>query len=179
MKKIVIDIGHGYSDSGALGKYGTKESDVVLEIGKEIEKNLKGSNIDVKFTRLDNTYIPLNKRVKIANDFDADYFISIHMNSSNDESVRGVEIWQYNDKNESMNRFSKSVCKEVSNILNIKNRGIKISKEIYVLKNTRMPACLIEIDFISNRQAEKYVNNFDNIQLIAEIIVVNIKNLLG
>ncbi|MCH1964650.1 N-acetylmuramoyl-L-alanine amidase family protein [Paraclostridium sordellii] len=69
MKKLVIDLGHGGSDSGAVGQNKTHEADVVLAIGKELNELLKGCEIEVKFTRLTNKYISLSKRAKIANNF--------------------------------------------------------------------------------------------------------------
>ncbi|MCG4775179.1 N-acetylmuramoyl-L-alanine amidase, partial [Lawsonibacter sp. DFI.5.51] len=68
---------------------------VVLAIGKELNENLKGLELDIKFTRLSDKFIPLRKRARIANEFGADYFLSIHINSASDKSVRGVEVWEY------------------------------------------------------------------------------------
>ena len=97
----------------------------------------------------------LIERAKIANDFKADYFLSIHINSATDSSVRGVEVWQYSNKNDKLNKFSNCLCEDVSKIFNVRNRGVKLSQKLSVLKNTNMPAALIEVDFISNVNAEK------------------------
>ena len=69
MKKLVIDLGHGGSDPGAVGQNGTHEADVILAIGKEIDLLLKGYKVNYKFTRLSNTglsllEIPLQKNIK-------------------------------------------------------------------------------------------------------------------
>ena len=77
MKKLVIDLGHGGSDPGAVGPNGTHEANVVLAIGTELNELLKGCNLEVKFTRLSNKYLSLSERSRIANDFKADYFLSI------------------------------------------------------------------------------------------------------
>lgn len=179
MKKIVVDLGHGGNDSGAMGQSGMKESNVVLRLGKEIEKLLREYDIKLKFTRLLDVYISLEERVKIANELNADYFISIHMNSSNDNSVRGVEVWQYDNLNESINKFSNNICLEISKELHIRNRGVKLDKKLYVLRNTSMPACLIELDFISNKDVENYMDKDENIKALADIIVKNILELTG
>ncbi|MEG0569945.1 MAG: N-acetylmuramoyl-L-alanine amidase, partial [Erysipelotrichales bacterium] len=84
MKKLVIDLGHGGSDPGAVGQNKTHEADIVLAIGKELNELLKGCELEVKFTRLTNKYLSLSERSKIANDFKADYFLSIHVNSAKD-----------------------------------------------------------------------------------------------
>lgn len=174
--KIIIDLGHGGCDSGAIGQNGTMESNAVLYLGKEIEKILGESDLDVKFTRLSNKYISLGDRCKVANSFNSDYFVSIHMNSSSDTNVRGVEVWQYNNESESLNIFSNNICSDIAKALKIKNRGVKYSKDLYVLKHTKMPACLIEVDFISNLDSENFIKHSNNINLLANIISNNIKN---
>ncbi|WP_195238840.1 N-acetylmuramoyl-L-alanine amidase [Romboutsia sp. 1001285H_161024_C4] len=172
MGKLVIDLGHGGTDPGAIGPNKTHEADVVLAIGKELNELLKGCNLEIKFTRLSNKYLSLTERTKIANNFKADYFLSIHINSTKDNTIRGVEVWQYSNKNENLNKFSNGLCTDISKIFNVRNRGLKLSKELSVLKNTTMPAALIEVDFISNAQAEKDLKTNSNIKAIA----IGIKN---
>ena len=179
MKKLVIDLGHGGSDPGAVGQNKTHEADIVLAIGKELNELLKGYDIEIKFTRLSDKYISLYERARIANVFNADYFLSIHINSAKDKSVRGVEVWQYSDGNENINKFSKGLCNDVSKIFNIRNRGLKFSKELSVLKNTKMPSALIEVDFISNTMAEKDLIVSENIKSIALAIKNNLMKLFG
>lgn len=178
MKKLVIDLGHGGTDPGAIGLNKTNESDVVLAIGKELNELFKGCNLEIKFTRLSDKYISLQERSNIANDFKADYFLSIHINSASDKSVRGVEVWQYSNKNERLNKFSNDLCNDISEIFNIRNRGLKLSKDLSVLRNTTMPAALIEVDFISNYQAEKDLNISSNIKAVAIAIKDNLVKLL-
>ena len=177
MKRLVIDLGHGGHDPGAIGPNKTHEADVVLAIGKELNELLKGYELEVKFTRLSDVYLSLSERAKIANDFKADYFLSIHINSATDSSVRGVEVWQYYNKNDKLNKFSNGLCNDISNIFNVRNRGLKLSKELSVLKNTKMPAVLIEVDFISNTQAEKDLKVNANIKAIAIAIKNNLVQL--
>ncbi|MFR9068749.1 MAG: N-acetylmuramoyl-L-alanine amidase [Paraclostridium sp.] len=172
MGKLVIDLGHGGTDPGAIGPNKTHEADVVLAIGKELNELLKGCNLEIKFTRLSNKYLSLTERAKIANNFKADYFLSIHINSAKDNTVRGVEVWQYSNKNENLNKFSNDLCTDISKIFNVRNRGLKLSKELSVLRNTTMPAALIEVDFISNAQSEKDLKTNSNIKAVA----IGIKN---
>lgn len=177
MRKLVIDLGHGGYDPGAVGKGGTKESDVVLKIGKYLESMLKEVDLDVRFTRLSDKYVSLGDRVEFANNFGADYFLSIHINSASDNTVRGVEVWQYNNDDKHLNEFCSSLCNEISGIFNIRNRGVKLSKGLYVLKNTSMKAALLEVDFISNNFCEKDLNNEDNLKSIARVIKDNLLKL--
>lgn len=177
MKKLVIDLGHGGYDPGAVGKGGTKESDVVLSIGRHLDTMLKGIDLDVKFTRMSDRYISLSDRVKFANNCGADYFLSIHINSSSDNTVRGVEVWQYNNNDKKLNDFCSSLCDDICGIFKIRNRGVKLSKDLYVLKNTFMKAALLEVDFISNESCEKSLKNDDNLKAIARVIKDNILKL--
>ncbi|WP_270943273.1 N-acetylmuramoyl-L-alanine amidase [Romboutsia lituseburensis] len=179
MRKLIIDLGHGGTDTGSIGPNKTNESDVVLAIGKELNELLKGCNLEIKLTRLSDKYISLQERSKIANDFKADYFLSIHINSASDKTVRGVEVWQYSNKNEKLNKFSNDLCNDISKIFNIRNRGLKLSKDLSVLRNTAMPSALIEVDFISNSQAEKDLNISSNIKAVAIAIKDNLLKLLG
>ena len=174
MKRLVIDLGHGGHDPGAIGPNKTHESDIVLAIGKELNELLKGYELEVKFTRLSDVYLSLSERAKIANDFKADYFLSIHINSATDSSVRGVEVWQYSNRNDKLNKFSNGLCEDVAKIFNVRNRGVKLSQKLSVLKNTNMPASLIEIDFISNVNAEKDLNVSSNIKSVALAIKDNL-----
>ena len=166
MKKLVIDLGHGGYDPGAVGKGGTKESDVVLKIGKYLDSMLKEVDLDVRFTRLSDKYVYLGDRVEFANNFGADYFLSIHVNSASDNT---------DDKH--LNEFCSSLCNEISGIFNIRNRGVKLSKGLYLLKNTSMKAALLEVDFISNNFCEKDLNNDDNLKAIARVIKDNLLKL--
>ena len=174
MKRLVIDLGHGGHDPGAIGVNKTHESDVVLAIGKELNELLKGYELEVKFTRLSNVYLSLSERAKIANNFKADYFLSIHINSATDSSVRGVEVWQYSNRNDKLNKFSNGLCEDVAKIFNVRNRGVKLSQKLSVLKNTDMPAALIEVDFISNVNAENDLKISSNIKLVALAIKDNL-----
>lgn len=177
MKRLVIDLGHGGTDPGAIGPNGTHESSVVLAIGNELNELLKCCNLEIKFTRLSNKYLSLTERAKMANDFKADYFLSIHINSASDKTVRGVEVWQYSNTNEKLNKFSNGLCADVSKILNIRNRGLKLSKELSILRNTTMPAALIEVDFISNAQSEKDLKVNANVRALAIAIKNNLVQL--
>ncbi|MFR3557443.1 MAG: N-acetylmuramoyl-L-alanine amidase family protein [Paraclostridium sordellii] len=177
MKKLVIDLGHGGSDPGAVGKNKTHEADVVLSIGKKLNELLKGYKLEVKFTRLTNKYLSLSERSNLANNFNSDYFLSIHVNSAKDKSVRGIEVWQYSKIDEKLNRFSSGLCEDISKIFNVRNRGIKLSKDLYVLKNTKMPACLVEVDFISNIAAENDLKVENNIKSVASVIRDNLLEL--
>ncbi len=95
--RIVIDAGHGGHDSGTLGVDGLQEKDVVLDVALRVGKLLhERLGAEMVYTRSDDTFIPLETRTAIANKAQADLFLSIHANSSQDESARGVETYYLN-----------------------------------------------------------------------------------
>ncbi len=95
--RIVIDPGHGGHDSGTLGAGGIMEKDVVLDVSLRLGKLLHDHlGAEIVYTRSDDTFIPLETRTAIANQAQADLFLSIHANSSQDESARGVETYYLN-----------------------------------------------------------------------------------
>ena len=95
--KIVIDPGHGGHDTGTIGPNGLLEKDLVLDVGRRLGKLLEARlGADVVFTRSDDTFIPLETRTAIANQEQADLFVSIHANSSSDPDARGVETYYLN-----------------------------------------------------------------------------------
>ena len=95
--RIVIDAGHGGHDSGTLGADGIEEKDVVLDVALRLGKLLhERLGAEIIYTRSDDTFIPLETRTAIANKAQADLFISVHANSSADESARGVETYYLN-----------------------------------------------------------------------------------
>ena len=95
--KIVIDPGHGGHDTGTIGPNGLYEKDLVLDVSKRLGKLLEARlGADVIYTRHDDTFIPLETRTAIANQEQADLFVSVHANSSHDPDARGVETYYLN-----------------------------------------------------------------------------------
>jgi N-acetylmuramoyl-L-alanine amidase len=95
--KIVIDPGHGGHDTGTIGPHGLLEKDLVLDVSRRLGKLLEARlGAGVVFTRRDDTFIPLETRTSIANQEQADLFVSVHANSSRDPDARGVETYYLN-----------------------------------------------------------------------------------
>ncbi len=95
--RIVIDPGHGGHDTGTIGPDGLEEKTVVLDVAKRLKKLLETrTGADVFLTRSTDKFIPLEERTAIANQDDADLFISIHANASRDREARGIETYYLN-----------------------------------------------------------------------------------
>ncbi|HTW31816.1 MAG TPA: N-acetylmuramoyl-L-alanine amidase [Candidatus Sulfotelmatobacter sp.] len=95
--RIVVDAGHGGWDLGTVGRRGLLEKDLVLEIAQRLGKLLESRlGAEVIYTRQEDTYVPLDERAEIANQSQADLFVSVHANYSDLPSARGVETYYTN-----------------------------------------------------------------------------------
>jgi N-acetylmuramoyl-L-alanine amidase/putative methionine-R-sulfoxide reductase with GAF domain len=95
--RVVVDAGHGGWDLGTVGRRGLLEKDLVLEVAERLGKLLESRlGTEVIYTRQDDNYIPLDERAQIANQAQADLFVSVHANYSDLPSARGVETYYAN-----------------------------------------------------------------------------------
>ncbi len=150
-KVVILDIGHGGSDPGTVVN-GFREKKVNYDQAMALFNLLeRDNNIKVYLTRDDDTYCSLSFRSELANEIDGDLFVSIHNNSTTNKSTKGTETL-YNPH--SRNNLSKKVARLVQNSmkrnLDIVDRGIVPRENLHVLRETDMPAILIEVGFLSN-----------------------------
>ncbi|MBQ3422290.1 MAG: N-acetylmuramoyl-L-alanine amidase [Romboutsia sp.] len=176
--KWYLDFGHGGKDPGAIGPTNLKESDIALKIGMMVKENLENAFEKVITPRENDTYYSLDYRTKKANSENCDYFVSIHLNSSTNKSAKGCEVWLY-DKNSSLILLGNNLCDNLSSKMNTPRRGIKYSKKLAVLKNTTMPALLIEIDFISNSEVENNLRDNKYLKDISDTISSTLLNFVN
>lgn len=173
-KLVVIDAGHGGRDPGTIGATKKKEKDFTLALALKVEKLLKKEkNIDVVMTRSDDTFIELKDRAKLANDLKADAFVSIHANSG-PSSASGTETyWQ----RESSKELAKVLHKHMVEAMGIRDRGVKYGN-FHVIRETKMPAVLLEVGFMSNKSDESKLFNPTVQNKLAEAIVDGLKEYL-
>jgi len=93
IKKVVIDAGHGGNDPGAVGRTGTYEKNINLDIAKRLYSILRQEGIQVVMTRAQDRFVSLPSRVSIANNSGADLFLSIHSNANHVRSLYGFEVY--------------------------------------------------------------------------------------
>ena len=161
---IWLDAGHGGKDPGATG-HGLQEADVVLKLCKYLNDALGAyEGVKVSLTRWQDKYVSLNDRCKMANAAGADVFISMHNNSFSDSSAHGYESFVLHGAYSSTQKWRGVVHDEVMGLLKehgIRDRGKK-EAGFYVIKYTKMTACLFENLFISNPKEAKLLgdNNF-------------------
>lgn len=166
-KRVVIDPGHGGHDPGAVGN-GLREKDIVLKIARYMSNYIKANykGIEVKMTRNSDKFISLSGRAKIANDFKADAFVSIHINAG-PSSANGYEDFIYNGNvGSNTKQLQNSLNARISKLFG-RNRGKKRAN-FSVLRNTRASAVLTENGFISNKSDAIFLKKDNNLKKIGE-----------
>ena len=99
VKRVVIDAGHGGFDSGAVGPTGLKEKDVTLDLAQRLKRKIsEKGGIKCFLTRTGDYYIPLSDRTVIANQFQADLFVSVHINANKNRKAHGCETYYCSEK---------------------------------------------------------------------------------
>lgn len=135
--RIVLDPGHGGHDTGTIGPTGLMEKDLVLDIARRLGRRLEQDlGAEVVFTREDDSFVPLENRIAVANEKRADLFISIHANSSRSRRVRGVETFFLNFTNDPEvlelaareNALSQKSVHELQDLVRSISRNEKISE---------------------------------------------------
>ncbi|WP_085523739.1 N-acetylmuramoyl-L-alanine amidase family protein [Tuberibacillus sp. Marseille-P3662] len=172
--KVVIDPGHGGKDKGSTSASGRYEKAFTLSLGKKVEKMLKKEpDIKVYMTRDDDSFISQTSRYrpKFANKLNADIFISIHGNTFSNPDVSGTQTFYYHDGSLPL---AETMQKHVAKATGFSDRGVK-RKDLFVVRDTNMPAVLIEVGFLSNPQdeAKMYTDPFQ--KRVAASIVDGIK----
>ena len=172
--KICIDAGHGGSDSGADGPTGLNEASVVLEISQMIAEALVAQYHETKLTRTMETYVSLDCRCKIANDWEAHYFISVHCNSDGPTAV-GIETLY---KSENGKDLASYIQDELIRVTGDIDRGLKHRDNLQVLNGTNMPAVLVEVGFISHPGTEAKLKTKDYKTVLANAITKGFLNFM-
>jgi len=148
LKTIVIDAGHGGYDPGAVS--GSRlEKDDNLKMALAVQRKLQDKGHKVIMTRSTDEFIPLVERSAISNNNNADIFVSIHRNASDDKSSNGFETFVQTNSPPINTTYAKNVHNEIVNVGVQTDRGVK-QGNYSVLRNTNAPAMLLELGFISN-----------------------------
>ena len=163
---ITVDAGHGGREYGAVGCLRHKEKDVVLKTAKYLEKELRSKGANVVMTRTDDSYVGLYDRVKIANDNNSTFFVSIHNNalpdSLNPNEHRGTSLYYYYDEAKD---FGHTILNTMIKELGTKNDGLR-QQSFAVVRNTGALSILIEVAYLINPE--------DNSMLIKDEFQKNI-----
>ncbi|MBE3594483.1 MAG: N-acetylmuramoyl-L-alanine amidase [Candidatus Carbobacillus altaicus] len=151
-KVIVIDPGHGGVDDGATGvSKKTKEKVINLSVAKRLESLLKASGAKVIMTRTGDVSVSLENRVSMAVNAKADAFVSIHHNTYPSSKMDGVMTFYYHASDM---RLAQTVQKHLVRTTSLTDRGARYGN-LFVLRENKVPAILVELGFISNPQEEQ------------------------
>lgn len=158
MRTNMSDAGHGGRDSGAIGINKVNEKDIVLDVNNLVDKYLKTQDMKNINTRTTDTFVSLNDRSDKANSLGVNSFVSIHCNESDDPQAHGLEIFCYKFKYRELADCILSELKADNLYTRLRDGGVK-EKNLHVVRETNMPACLIELGFISNREDYNLIMN--------------------
>ena len=150
MALVVIDPGHGGANPGAVYN-GRQEKDDVLALSLAVGNILEQNGVDVYFTRTTDVYESPYQKATEGNQVGADYFVSIHRNSSPyPNQYTGVETLVYNRYGEAA-RMAYNINAQLEEV-GFVNPGVNERPNLVVLNSTQMPAVLVEVGFINNDQ---------------------------
>lgn len=192
---VVLDAGHGGSDSGAVGN-GVVEKDTTLKIVQQVDKLLKKEpqlekekQLKVYFTRMTDVQEKitagstgvststnsLKARYTFANELGADLFLSVHINAAGSTSAKGTETY-YCSSNTNKNKdgltskqLAQVAYEKLCAAVGSGKRGVKAAN-FSVIKNTKMPAALLEVGFLSNKQDASILKDQSKIEKIGKAI---------
>ncbi|MCM1989906.1 N-acetylmuramoyl-L-alanine amidase [Oceanirhabdus seepicola] len=182
--KVVLDPGHGGYDSGTIGYTKMREKDTALSVSLMIGNYLVRNGVDVGYTRTSdkvswpsNVSQDLKERTKIANNLKPDLFVSIHLNSTYNETTHGIETFSFYGSDEGY-LLASYIQNELIKYTGAYSRGVK-QKGFYVIKYSDAPAVLVELGFISNKDEEARFKSFEEQQKYAKAVAVGIFKKLG
>lgn len=155
---VVVDAGHGGSDSGAVGN-GYYEKNMTLKIVQSMKANFdKNSTYKVYYTRLSDWYPSLSYRYKMANEVNADRFLSVHINSAG-SSAKGTETLYKSYKTYANTIQTYALQGMGYSKSSSYNRGLKYRTDLAVLNGPKMTTALVEMGFISNKTEASRINS--------------------
>lgn len=153
---VVIDAGHGGHDRGGVPGQKAVEKTYTLSVARKTAEKLRSAGYRVVMTRNSDDFISLGQRCSIANSSGGDaVFLSIHFNSAPRKTATGVETYYYSGRSA---RLAASVHREVLSLMGTENRGVR-QRGFYVIRNTRIPAVLVEPGFLSTESEARRLSS--------------------
>jgi N-acetylmuramoyl-L-alanine amidase len=163
---VVVDAGHGGHDPGARSVSGVREKVLALDTSRRLASALRARGFRVVETRTGDRFIPLPDRVAVANRTPGSIFVSVHYNWARRRGASGIEIHYESDRSR---RLAANVLRSTLRAYPATNRGIKRSR-FHVLRNSKRPAILCELGFLSNSGDNRWVQSPGVRQKLAERI---------
>lgn len=173
-KLIVIDAGHGGDEPGAISPSGVMEKDLTLDIAKRLNELLKKAGANTFMIREADVTVPYQIRPDIANKLDADLFFSIHINAYYNQTIHGAETLYCPGKGDESKKLAQIVQNNMVEKLGLEDRGIWGRTNLVVLRETKMPAVLAEVGYLTHPKEEKMLLDRDFRQRVAEVLCESI-----
>src|SRR6266404_41588 len=168
---VVIDAGHGGYDRGGIPGQMVAEKEMTLDVAQRLKKTLAASGYRVVMTRDSDVFVPLGTRVAIANSYSNAIFVSIHFNSAKRSGAGGIETYFFN--RESL-PLASAIHYFVAGGAPSSNRNVR-RRGYYVLRNTSIPAVLVECGFLTNPTEAAYAQTASYRQKLAEEIAAGVR----
>src|SRR3989440_6615601 len=169
---VVIDAGHGGFDRGGIPRQRVPESMMNLDVAQRLKVVLQAYGYRVVMTRDSDVFIPLGTRVAIANSYRDAIFVCVHFNATPRSSASGIETYFYSSESLSL---ASAIHYYVAGGAPSANRGVR-RRGFYVLRNTRIPAVLVECGFLTNPTEAQYAQNSAYQQKLALEIAHGVQN---
>lgn len=173
---IVLDAGHGGKDEGARVKH-LEEKKLTLRTTFLVKKHLEELGYRVVLTRARDVFLPLSTRVNLANRRDPSLFVSIHYNSALSPAANGIEVYYYGKGDPKRRLASKTLATNVlENMIAFtkgNSRGVK-QGNFQVIRETVMPAILVEAGFITSSEERERLSNQAYLDQLAKGIAIGI-----
>lgn len=173
---VIVDAGHGGRDPGAVAEI-LQEAKMTLTLSEFVIAELRRCGINAIPTRTSDVYVNLIERVDKANKENADLFLSLHGNSSDNKDANYISTFILSRGGEK-ERAAKLVQKEIVEATGFKDGGVKIGS-FYVLRKTKMPAIIVEAGFISNKENKEWLLDNANLQKLSKAIARGVCNYFG
>jgi len=168
---IVIDAGHGGFDRGGIPRQRVPESMMNLDVAQRLKTVLQSYGYRVVMTRDSDVFIPLGTRVAIANSYRDAIFVCIHFNATGRSSANGIETYFYSSQSLPL---ASAIHYYVAGGAPSENRGVR-RRGFYVLRNTRIPAVLVECGFLTNPTEAQYAQSVTYRQKLADEIARGVR----
>jgi N-acetylmuramoyl-L-alanine amidase len=163
---VVLDAGHGGHDTGARAVSKAAEKHLNLDTARRTATLLRQAGLRVVETRTEDYFVPLDTRVRMANNIPNAAFVSIHYNWAKRSKATGIETYYGGPRS---SRLAANIQRETLRAYRTKNRGVKFHR-YYVLRNSIRPAVLCELGFVSNATENRTLQNAATRQQLAEAI---------
>lgn len=177
--RVCVDAGHGGRDPGAIGRqpFELAEKEVTLAVALLLEQEFGARGLDAVMTRRCDRTLSLAARAAFANRLKADLFVSVHANAAASPEAQGMEVFHF-PGSASGHLLAGEILRSLLRLEGHRDRGVK-EANFAVLRLTRMPAVLVECEFLTHPDGLAFLADPEGQQALAECIADGIETFWG